>query len=808
MTELLAPAGSLDNVMTAINAGADAIYLGGKLFNARKFAHNLDAEELAQAVRTAHIFGVKIYVTVNILMADTELADVEAYLKQLDALCVDGIIVQDLAVAAIARRVAPALPLHGSTQMTVADLSGVRFLEKLGFTQVVLSRELSVQEIEYICAHATAKIEVFVHGASCMSYSGQCLMSSFIGGRSGNRGSCAQPCRLPYTMLEGKDTALTAENKYLLSLKDLNSISLIDVLMDAGVASFKIEGRMKGNGYVNSVVQAYKMVRDGHKAAPQKRQKLLSQAERILAESFNRTYQQDFLADTVGRATITEQSAGNQGQHVGHILNCHDSIARAMLDEPLQAGDLIKIVSHDGRECIDEIFSVTDNDVNHKKPFTLELRRKDGFAGELYRLARSEDRDTSAVEISRKRPLYFHADTTENGCLRLTGWDEEGHSGEIVSDYVVQKANKRPADRTWLQQQLNRLGGTVFEVADVTIWDESYMIPASVINDLRRQAVQALEQAILAEYERPQAGSPQPSLPGSHEKAGADHQQIVVRCDSLDGVEAALRGGADRIIFGGDSYDHHVFDRKQWQQAVQLAHTARKQIWAASPRILRQRDVAGLSEELQAAVRSGIDGIYAGAMGIMAMAEAEKWQLPIVADWSLNIFNSEAARAFVDSGCSSLTVSTELMLRQIKKIVASCNVPIETVVQGRLEMMVTEYCSIAACAGSGNKQACAAPCRGRKFYLKDRRDELFPVVTDQYCRNHILNSRDLDLAPYYDELARAGIRRLRIEGRGRSAQWIETQTKRYRRLCDGTEQMLLGKEDQTVTRGHYFHGIL
>ena len=189
MAELLAPAGSLETVLTAIDAGADAVYFGGKSFNARKFAHNLADETMAQAVETAHSFGVKVYVTVNIVMADTELDELKGYLQKLDALQVDGIIVQDLAVAALARECAPNLPLHGSTQMTVSDLHGVRFLEKLGFTQVVLARELPLTEIRYICAHAKAAIEVFIHGASCMAYSGQCLMSSFIGGRSGNRGA-------------------------------------------------------------------------------------------------------------------------------------------------------------------------------------------------------------------------------------------------------------------------------------------------------------------------------------------------------------------------------------------------------------------------------------------------------------------------------------------------------------------------------------------------------------------------------------------------------------------------------------------
>ena len=217
MAELLAPAGSLENVLTAIDAGADAVYFGGKGFNARKFAHNLDDAEIGQAVRTAHLFGVKVYVTVNILMADTELAALSAYLQRLDSFGVDGIIVQDLAVAVLARKVAPNLPLHGSTQMTVADLDGVRFLEANGFTQAVLSRELSAQEIRFICSQSSIPIEVFIHGASCMAYSGQCLMSSFLGGRSGNRGACAQPCRqrssMPITRVRSSERQLIGKRQ-------------------------------------------------------------------------------------------------------------------------------------------------------------------------------------------------------------------------------------------------------------------------------------------------------------------------------------------------------------------------------------------------------------------------------------------------------------------------------------------------------------------------------------------------------------------------------------------------------------------
>lgn len=806
MAELLAPAGSLEQVLIAINTGADAVYLGGKLFNARKFAHNLDDVELQEAVQTAHVFGVKIYVTVNVLIADAELTELAAYLRKLDAVQVDGIIVQDMAVAALARDIVPLLPLHGSTQMTVADLNGVRLLEALGFTQVVLAREVSLEEIRYICTNTSMAIEVFVHGASCMSYSGQCLMSSFIGGRSGNRGACAQPCRLPYRLMAGRDI-LTRQEKYLLSLKDLNALPYIDALIDAGVSSFKIEGRMKGTGYVRSVVHAYRRVIDAHCRPHKDRYQILQTSLEMVEESFNRMYQQDFLTHRVGRRTITEKAGGNQGHRIGIITICRGNMAEAVLDEPVSTGDMVKILNQDGRECIDEVRSALGSFMD-KKRFTLEFRRSDLHTGILYRLARREDRSGGSVGLTRRLPLYFHVDITAEGVLRLTAWDEAGHTAEFSSEYIVQKAAKRPATAAWIYNQLNRLGDTPFVLADASIWDETYMIPSSVLNTLRRQAVKMIKQNVLREYTRPRSHRIVLSAVTGTVADCIPDLDIAVRCDSLLGVEAAVRGGAGRIIFGGESYCHCSFSLSAWQQAVQAAHQHGVSLWAATPRIICQNTAVAVRDEIKWALQSGVDGIYAGAMSVLMLARELQVQVPVYADWPLNIFNSKAAAEYQRLGCAGLTLSPEATLRQIRHIVQNSDCPIEVLVQGKLEMMVTEYCSLAAFAGTGNKTACPGVCTTSAFTLKDRHDELFPIVTDQYCRNHILNSRDLDMVPYFSELSRSGIALLRIEGRGRSTAWIESITKQYRRLCDGTETMLFSKEDRKVTRGHFFRGII
>lgn len=803
MAELLAPAGSLDHVLSAIDAGADAVYLGGKSFNARKFAHNLSDEELAEAVRIAHVFGVKIYVTVNIIMADKELKELERYLAYLDAIAVDGIIVQDLAVAAMARKVAPGLPLHGSTQMTVADIEGVRFLEKLGFTQAVLAREVSLDEIRSICSQTDMAIEVFVHGASCVSYSGQCLMSSFIGGRSGNRGACAQPCRLPYTLLQD-GAALGKGEAYLLSLKDLNGLSHIHDLLDAGVASFKIEGRIKGTEYVHTVVEAYRQVIDSHYGPARERQAALERGRLLTAESFNRTYQDDFLTRSVGRQTITERSGGNQGRRVGTLLSCRGSDGEAVLEEPLAAGDTIKILAADGQEYIDEVQDAAGS-FTDKRRYTLKLRRSDLPAGTIYRLARREDRKGRGKGLQRRIPLYAHVDTDDEEKVRLTLWDEQGHSAEITSDYTAVKAQKRPATAVWIREQLDRLGGTPFSLADATIWDETHMIPASVVNTLRRQVADAMYEEILAEYKRPLPGAAaaetaEPVLYPAGELA------VSVRCDSVDAVRAAVKGGAKRVIFGGESYGHKLFSAADWQKALAAAHNDGASLWAATPRVIMERHSRAVYAELEQALQCGADGVYAGSMSVFSMLRRLGRDIPVYADWSLNIFNSCAAGEYIRLGCSGITASTEATLKQVGRMTEIC--PVEILAQGRLEMMVTEYCAVAAFAGKGTKNNCPAPCAGRAYSLEDRKQEQFPIVTDQYCHMHILNGKELDMRPYFSDIKRSGVSLVRLEGRGRSPEWIETMTRQYVRLCSGAETMLFGKENDGVTRGHFFRGIL
>ena len=442
MIELLAPAGSMENFIAALDAGADAIYLGGKGFNARAHAANFDMDTLRQAVRLAHIKGAAVYVTVNILIGDSEMKALAAYLKELEAVGVDAILVQDLAVAQLAQKVAPKLHLHGSTQMTAMNLETVRFYESIGFTRVVLGREVSLEDIRHICNNCKAEIEVFVHGALCVCYSGQCQMSSFIGGRSGNRGSCAQPCRLPYELLDQKGRVVNTQGaNYLLSPKDLNYAEFMGDLMEAGVTSFKVEGRMKKPSYVKEVISSYRAIIDAHG-------RVTDRDRKALASVFNRGFSTAHLEGLQGRDMITAVVPNNK--HTHSIAN--DAKSRGL------------------------------SDFEHKIPLYAYLTIEEG----PYQ-ASSWDQ---GQEINQEG-------TQHTGLTLMT---EDGRSISVAHDFLPVLANKKPTSMDKVQDQLSRLGNTLFTLEAVSIPDGPYMWPASVLNELRRRAIEAMEGLLIKDH--------------------------------------------------------------------------------------------------------------------------------------------------------------------------------------------------------------------------------------------------------------------------------------------------------------------
>ena len=807
--ELLAPAGTMENFMAALESGADAIYLGGKVFNARAHAANFGIDELREAVRLAHILDVSVYVTVNILIGDTELGELENYLKDLDSIGVDAIIVQDLAVAEIAKRVAPNIHLHGSTQMTAATLDAVRFYESLGFTRVVLARELSLKEIQHICKHCKAEIEVFVHGALCVCYSGQCLMSSFIGGRSGNRGACAQPCRLPYELLDSKgESVLTKHEAYLLSPKDLNYSEHMNELVAAGVTSFKVEGRMKKVSYVRQVIGTYREILD--KASIQENQR------KALASGFNRGFSTAYLEDTVGRQMMTVVAPNHQGKPIGESYTKKGEVYLS-LTEPIEQGSLVKILQSNGSVT----YYTVDDEWTCVSDTLYKGRPAEGLAvGQLYLASTPKNTKSRGLhEFTRKYDMSVYLSVGSNGetnYTELTAILDSGLSVTVTNEYVPAIANKVPTSLEKVTEQLGRLGNTLFRLSYVDIPDGPYMWPASVLNALRRDAVTALETALITHHvESWQAlqvtGDVDYDFKAQHELSYDTCPMISARVDEIEGVKAAISGGAQKIVFGGDRLSRIPYALSIYDEVARLCAQSDVICTFATPRVVKDDEVEAYKHTLEAIVQAHPDSISIHVPQALLWLRELGYTGAIEADTGLNIFNTPTLHFWEQLHISCVNPSQELTLKQITELAKHSHVPIETMIHGYTEMMISEYCAIASFVGTGSKVNCPMPCVKESYSLKDRKGEIFPIRTDPYCRMHIMNSHEMDMRAYVPMLLQKGISILRIDGRHMKPNYVQDIVSQYVSIANGTIDAPPKKVDsqgESITRGHYFRGIL
>lgn len=832
MSELLAPVGSRDALIAAIEGGANAVYLGGKMFGARHYAPNFTDEELAEAIRTAHLKEVSVYVTVNTLVDNNELEPLIDYLKYLYLIGVDAIIVQDVGVARVARAVVPEMPIHASTQMTVHNLEGVKLLASQGFSRVVLAREMSLDDIRKICAGSPIEIEVFIHGALCISYSGQCLMSSLIGGRSGNRGKCAQPCRLPYTLVNRQgENVLQAEDagNYLLSPKDFNTLELLPELIGAGVASLKIEGRMKRPEYVAVVVDTYRRAINSYQSAKEEFQYQL-QDQKDLAQIFNRGFTTAYLNGKQGRNMMSDRRPNNRGVRAGRILKyfADSKTALIKLEEALHIGDILEFWVKVGGRVSSEItwIKINNKEVTETAagtevliPLKSFVRANDRafkvFDALLMEKARSFFESNSSVS---RIPVTATVEAVLNKPLKIRIKDPHGNIGIAQTEFICEKALKRPINEEIINKQLERMGNTVFRLEALTCNIEGeLMVPVSEINEARRQAVEALEKMRLLRYER----SPLPEvkveipqlLPPAAPQGKVERTELNVNVDSLEKVNAALRGGADWILFGGDTYDHRVIPETEYIQAIELVRKQGKKIILNTPRLTKPWQMDGISREIQFFNNLQPDAINVCNLGTLSLARQIS-KLPILGDYSLNAYNAAAIAFFKDLGLHGLTLSPELNFAQVENLGRYSGIELECIFHGRLELMISEYCTMGSFLGSLHSGSCQQVCTKEKYWLKDRKDELFPLATDQFCRMHLLNAKEMSMLPHVYRFRQSGITRIRFEGKYENPGVIGKIVSLYRRILDAganwekLQPEIDAIENNDVTRGHYFRGVL
>lgn len=799
--ELLAPVGSIESLYAAIKNGANAVYLGGKLFNARAYASNFDSNELQEAVFYAHLRGVRVYITVNILVDDSEMEDVIDYIKFLYDIDVDAIIIQDIGLSNIVRNIFPKLDLHGSTQMTINNLPGVDFLEELGFTRVVLARETPIDEIKYISNNATVELEGFIHGALCMSYSGQCLMSSMIGGRSGNRGTCAQPCRMAYSIIDREGNLLKGwDKRYVLSPMDLNSLENIEKIVDAGITSLKIEGRMKRPEYVATVVKTYRKALDHNSSS------LTEKDKKDVEQIFNRGFTKGLGLGDFGKTFVTKDRPDNRGLYIGKVIKVDKNSISILLDDDIEKGDGVEFQLANGD------YKGLKIPIDGKRGSTIRLERTGNILvnSDVYKTSSerllSEARYSYETEDS-KYPIDIEVTIKidERPLLKLK-YNEI--IIEIYGETFVEESQKIALTEDKVYEQLSKLGDTIYYINDFKIsLDDNAFLPVSVLNQLRRDAINKLNEKRVKFNNRETMDDDTfkqlKSKFFKYEKNKvALEKRLSVKVESLEQFNQLDLNKLDRIYLGFYEDLDKVLDKIK-------SNNKEAYIW--TNKILYHKDLYELEGVIRP-VSKLIHGISVSNIGSIKYFR-DNFETKIHCDIGLNLFNSYSIKYLNEIGISSITLSPELNLQQINKITDKVEGNIEGIVYGYLPVMVTRNCPMAIVKGCKDDKNCKTCNFSKGYGLKDRKDLTFEMYRKDGC-SIIYNSVPLFVLDSIDKIFGSGINMPRLDFTKEVMGISKIQTYLYDYINNAIDYNDLidfvneFKSQNKITNGHYFRGVL
>lgn len=735
--ELLSPAGDFECLKAAVQNGADCIYLGSNLFSARASAKNFDDEELQKAIEYCKIRGVKTNLTLNILIKDNEFEDAFNLAKKAYEYGIDAIIVQDLGLAKTLIKAFPDLPIHASTQMSVHNLQGVLELQELGFKRVVLSRELSIEEIEYITNNCNVEIECFIHGALCISYSGQCLFSSIIGGRSGNRGTCAQGCRLPYELIENDSTIL--DKGYLLSPRDMCSLEYLSRLIACGVKCFKIEGRMKNPEYVATVTRIYRKYIDLYYS--EQKYIIEEKDKKDLMQVFNRgNFSSGHLNSKSNNNLIFSEKPNNMGLFLGHIAkyNPTKGLITLNLNEPIEIGDTISIEHESGTYTISELIKNKENiKIANIDDFVTigRMKGKIKVGDKIFKMS-SKKLNTEALSSfendtqTKKIPLNCEVKIIKNSPISIhisSACDLEIYRKLDIYcqiDSIPTDSIKHPLEKEKIISQISKTTNTPYFFKNIKVkLDENTFLPnIKSLNELRRTALSLVEDFAKSKIKRFTTSTLEPISINRKLK----NKTISVLLNELHITENYnTLSGFDNIYI-----PLKYFADKKYEKIIE-SFSNRFNVYVYLPTIIKTNYINLLSSKIEETINTyNIKGfILSNISNFKFLKSFHSDDFNFIANYTLNIFNKYTIKELLDLGINTFTISPELNKNIINTLTNITNH--EIICYGRTPLMNMNYCPL------GKTNHCYPNCDMKcqthnKYYLKDRMNFTFPIVPDNF----------------------------------------------------------------------------
>lgn len=752
--ELLSPVGDFDCLKAAVQNGADCVYLGANLFSARASAKNFNLEELQEAIYYCKLRGVKTNLTLNILIKDNEMQDAFELAKKAYEFGIDAIIVQDLGLAKILINSFPDLSIHGSTQMSVHNLQGALELQELGFKRVVLSRELSIEEIEYITQNTDIEIECFIHGALCISYSGQCLFSSIIGGRSGNRGKCAQGCRLPYELIENDNTIL--DKGYLLSPRDLCGLEYLPRLIGCGVKSLKIEGRMKTPEYVATVTRIYRKYVD---LAQSNSPYIIDENDKKeLMQVFNRgNFSEGHLNSHANQDLIFKEKPNNMGLFLGHIAKYNQSkgLVTLAIAEPLQLGDTISIEKETGTYTISELMNKNQNIKNANVNDFVTIGRMKGkikVGDKIYKMSSknlSNKANSSFENDIQLRKIPLNCEITIKKHIPISITITSASNLELYKklniyykiDTIPEKAEKHPLEKEKVISQLSKTTNSPYTFKNIKInIDEDVFLPnIKSLNELRRTALSLVEEYAKSKITKTSSAI-LPKNSNSYKKE--ENQTISILLNNLSqNINYENLAGIDNVYI-----PLKFFAQKTYENII-LSISKKFNLYIYLPTIIKANYRNLIKTEIENTIsKYNIKGfILSNISNFKFLESLNHNKFDFIANYTFNIFNNYTITELKNLGINKFTISPELDKENIENLSNTSNQ--EIIIYGKTPLMNMNYCPI----GKSNHcfPTCEAKCTSKNtYYLKDRMNFKFPLVPDNIQTvSTLYNSKTTSLSP-------------------------------------------------------------